>query len=35
MASTPSFLRSRATWIVLVATIACVGLVLYAWRLPP
>ena len=28
-------LRSRGTWIVLVATLVCVGLVLYAWRLPP
>ena len=28
-------LRSRGTWIVLAATLLCVGLVLYAWRLPP
>ena len=27
--------RSRGTWIVLAATLVCVGLVLYAWRLPP
>ncbi|MDB5849545.1 MAG: hemolysin secretion protein [Rhodoferax sp.] len=39
MPSEPSFLsrtlRSRSTWIVLAATLLCVGLVLYAWRLPP
>ena len=28
-------LRSRGSWIVLIATLACVALVLYAWRLPP
>ena len=28
-------IRSRGTWIVLAATLLCVGLVLYAWRLPP
>lgn len=28
-------LRSRSTWIVLAATLLCLGLVLYAWRLPP
>jgi len=28
-------LRARGTWIVLAATLLCVGLVLYAWRLPP
>jgi len=28
-------LRARGTWIVLTATLLCVGLVLYAWRLPP
>lgn len=28
-------LRARGTWIVLIATLLCVGLVLYAWRLPP
>ena len=27
--------RSRGTWIVLAATLLCIGLVLYAWRLPP
>ncbi|MFC5519980.1 HlyD family secretion protein [Polaromonas jejuensis] len=28
-------LRARGTWIVLAATLACLALVLYAWRLPP
>lgn len=28
-------LRSRGTWIVLAATLLCLGMVLYAWRLPP
>ena len=28
-------IRSRSTWIVLVATLVALGLVLYAWRLPP
>ncbi|MDP9900401.1 HlyD family secretion protein [Variovorax ginsengisoli] len=28
-------LRARSTWVVLIATLLCVGLVLYAWRLPP
>jgi multidrug resistance efflux pump len=28
-------LRSRGSWIVLIATLACIALVLYAWRLPP
>ena len=28
-------LRSRGSWIVLIATLACIALVFYAWRLPP
>ncbi len=35
MSSVPAPFRSRGTWIVLAATLACVALVLYAWRLPP
>ncbi|MFT3720987.1 HlyD family secretion protein [Pseudorhodoferax sp.] len=35
MPSLSSTLRARGTWIVLAATLACVALVLYAWRLPP
>ncbi|CAN5622066.1 HlyD family secretion protein [soil metagenome] len=35
MSTLSKTLRSRGTWIVLIATLLCVGLVLYAWRLPP
>lgn len=35
MPSLSTTFRSRGTWTVLAATLACVALVLYAWRLPP
>ncbi|MDM0065839.1 HlyD family secretion protein [Variovorax sp. J31P207] len=35
MSSLPKALRSRGTWIVLAATLACLAMVLHAWRLPP
>jgi len=35
MPSLPQTLRSRGTWIVLAATLACLAMVLHAWRLPP
>jgi multidrug resistance efflux pump len=35
MPSFSSTLRARGTWIVVAATLACLALVLYAWRLPP
>ncbi len=35
MMSIPKPFRSPGTWIVLAATLACLALVLYAWRLPP
>ncbi len=35
MSFASKFFRSRGTWIVLAATLACLALVLYAWRLPP
>ncbi|VTU36566.1 Multidrug resistance protein MdtN [Variovorax sp. PBL-H6] len=35
MPTAPKLLRSRGTWIVLAATLVCLAMVLYAWRLPP
>ncbi|MDM0019760.1 HlyD family secretion protein [Variovorax saccharolyticus] len=35
MSPLPKALRSRGTWIVLAATLACLAMVLHAWRLPP
>lgn len=35
MSPLPKALHSRGTWIVLAATLACLAMVLYAWRLPP
>jgi multidrug resistance efflux pump len=35
MMSVPKPLRSPGTWIILAATLVCLALVLYAWRLPP
>lgn len=35
MSPLPKALRSRGTWIVFAATLACLAMVLHAWRLPP